>query len=135
MSRRAVPQQEQGLKPAGGLCIRWYLSQQGLFGRGKFFTVVAARKQMAIDIHRQGDRGVAHEFLDNLGLVFNGEVLQGEQPAIIDHALFNAVQAKLDEQLNSHNSSRMKSEALLAGIFDDRGNRMSPSRARKRGIK
>ena len=30
----------------------------------------------------------------------------------------------------------MKSEALLAGrIFDDRGNRMSPSHARKRGIK
>ena len=30
----------------------------------------------------------------------------------------------------------MKSEALLVGrIFDDRGNRMSPSHARKRGIK
>ena len=30
----------------------------------------------------------------------------------------------------------MKSEALLAGrIFDDRGNRMSPTHARKRGIK
>jgi len=30
----------------------------------------------------------------------------------------------------------MKSEALLAGrIFDGRGNRMSPSHARKRGIK
>jgi hypothetical protein len=30
----------------------------------------------------------------------------------------------------------MKSEALLGGrIFDDRGNRMSPSHARKRGIK
>src|ERR1039458_6984147 len=39
---------------------------------------------------------------------------------------------------SSMNSSpaRMKSEALLAGrIFDDRGNRMSPSHARKRGIK
>jgi hypothetical protein len=29
----------------------------------------------------------------------------------------------------------MKSEALLAGrIFDDRGNRMSPTHARKKGI-
>jgi site-specific DNA recombinase len=41
------------------------------------------------------------------------------------------VQAKLEEQ-----NTRAKSEALLAGrIFDDRGNRMSPSHARKRGIK
>ena len=69
-------------------------------------------------------------------VVFKGEVLKGEQPAIVDRALFDAVQAKLDEQLNNHNSDRMKSEALLAGrIFEDRGNRMSPSHARKRGIK
>jgi site-specific DNA recombinase len=69
-------------------------------------------------------------------VVFKDEVLKGEQPAIIDRALFDAVQAKLNEQLNNHNTNRMKSEALLAGrIFDDRGNRMSPSHARKRGIK
>ena len=67
---------------------------------------------------------------------FKGEVLKGEQPAIVDRALFDAVQAKLDEQNNSHKTTRMKSEALLAGrIFDDRGNRMSPSHARKNGIK
>ena len=67
---------------------------------------------------------------------FKGEVLKGEQPAIIDRALFDAVQAKLAEQNNNHKTTRMKSEALLAGrIFDDRGNRMSPSHARKRGIK
>jgi DNA invertase Pin-like site-specific DNA recombinase len=69
-------------------------------------------------------------------VVFKGEVLQGEQQAIIDRALFDVVQAKLDEQNNSHNINRMKSEALLAGrLFDDRGNRMSPSHTRKRGIK
>jgi len=67
---------------------------------------------------------------------FKGEVLKGEQPAIIDPALFDAVQAKLEEQNNNHKTTRMKSEALLAGrIFDDRGNRMSPSHARKNGIK
>ena len=45
------------------------------------------------------------------------------------------VRAKLNEQGNNHKTIRMKSEALLAGrIFDDRGNRMSPSHARKRGI-
>ena len=69
-------------------------------------------------------------------VAFNGEVLAGEQPAIVDRNLFDAVQAKLNEQLNNHNAARMKSEALLAGrIFDDRDNRMSPSHARKRGIK
>ena len=66
-------------------------------------------------------------------VAFKGEILQGEQPAIIDRDLFDAVQAKLTEQLNNHNDTRMKSEALLVGrIFDDRGNRMSPSHARKR---
>ena len=69
-------------------------------------------------------------------VAFKGETLKGEQPAIVDRGLFDAVQAKLDEQINNHNTARMKSEALLAGrIFDDRGNRMSPSHARKRGIK
>jgi hypothetical protein len=69
-------------------------------------------------------------------VVFKGEVLQGEQPPIIDRALFEAVQAKLDEQNNNYNTNRMKSETLLAGrLFDDRGNRMSPSHTRKRGIK
>ena len=69
-------------------------------------------------------------------VAFKGEVLQGEQPAIVDRTLFDAVQAKLNEQNNSHKTTRMKSEALLAGrLFDDRGNRMSPSHARKRGIK
>jgi DNA invertase Pin-like site-specific DNA recombinase len=67
---------------------------------------------------------------------FKGEVLPGEQPAIVDRPLFDAVQAKLTKQLNSHKTARLKSEALLAGrIFDDRGNRMTPSHVRKRGIK
>ena len=40
------------------------------------------------------------------------------------------------EQVNNHKAARTKSEALLAGrIFDDRGNRMTPSHARKGGIK
>jgi DNA invertase Pin-like site-specific DNA recombinase len=69
-------------------------------------------------------------------VVFKGEVLAGEQPAIVDRALFDGVQAKLTEQLNNHTTTRMKSDALLVGrIFDDRGNRMTPSHARKRGIK
>jgi site-specific DNA recombinase len=69
-------------------------------------------------------------------VAFKGEVLRGEQIAIVDRDLFDAVQAKLNQQINGHKAARMKSEALLGGrIFDDRGNRMSPSHARKRGIK
>jgi site-specific DNA recombinase len=69
-------------------------------------------------------------------VAFRGEILAGEQPAIVNRTLFDEVQAKLSEQLNNHTTTRMKSEALLVGrIFDDRGNRMSPSHARKRGIK
>jgi DNA invertase Pin-like site-specific DNA recombinase len=69
-------------------------------------------------------------------VTFKGEILPGEQPAIVDRELFEAVQAKLDQQLNNRNAVRERSEALLMGrIFDDRGHRMTPSHARKRGIK
>jgi len=69
-------------------------------------------------------------------VAFKGEVLAGEQPPILDRQLFDAVQARLDEQINGSETKRAKSDALLTGrIFDDRGNRMSPSHARKRGIK
>jgi DNA invertase Pin-like site-specific DNA recombinase len=69
-------------------------------------------------------------------VMFKGETLAGEQPAIVDKGLFEAVQAKLDEQVTNHKISRTRSEALLSGrIFDDRGHRMSPSHARTRGIK
>lgn len=36
---------------------------------------------------------------------FKGEILAGEQLAIVDQNLFDAVQAKLDEQLNNHNAA------------------------------
>src|SRR6516162_1215090 len=69
-------------------------------------------------------------------VMFKGEVLAGEQPAIIDRDLFETVQTRLTEQVNNHKATRMRSEALLAGrIFDDRGNRMTPSHVCKRGIK
>ena len=48
-------------------------------------------------------------------VVFKGEILAGEQPAIVDRDLFEAVQAKLTEQVNNHKASRTKSEALLVG--------------------
>jgi hypothetical protein len=69
-------------------------------------------------------------------VVFKGEVLPGEQPAILDRDLFDAVQAKLNEQRNNHSVARDTSKSLLTGrIYDNRGNRMSPSHVRKGGIK
>ena len=69
-------------------------------------------------------------------IVFKGEVLKGEQPPILVRALFDAVQARLNEQVTNHKSKWMKSEALLTGrIFDDRGNRMTPSHACRGNVK
>jgi hypothetical protein len=69
-------------------------------------------------------------------VAFKGEVLPGEQPAILDRDLFDAVQAKLNDQHNNHTVIRGKSDALLIGrIYDDRGNRMTPSHVGKGGIK
>jgi site-specific DNA recombinase len=73
-------------------------------------------------------RGPLAHFLRNrfyIGEVaFKGEVFPGEQPAIVNRDLFDAVQAKLDEQRNDHAAKRAKSDALLIGrIYDDRDNR------------
>jgi len=65
-------------------------------------------------------------------VVFKGETLPGQQPPIIDRKLFDAVQAKLDAQLSSHKKHRSRSEAILAGrLFDDHGQRMTPTHTRK----
>jgi hypothetical protein len=85
-------------------------------------------------------RGPLAHFLRNrfyIGeVVFKGEVFPGEQPAILDRGLFDAVQAKLNGQRNNRASARVKSNSLLIGrLYDDRGNRMSPSHCRKQGIR
>jgi len=69
-------------------------------------------------------------------VVFKGETLPGEQAAIIDRKLFDAVQAKLDGQVRRYKQKRTSSEAILAGrLFDDRGQRMTPTHTRKGAIK
>jgi hypothetical protein len=69
-------------------------------------------------------------------VVFKGERLPGEQPAIIDRKLFDAVQAKLDGQVRTYKQKRTSSEAILAGrLFDDRGQRMTPTHTRKGATK
>ena len=65
-------------------------------------------------------------------VVFKGETLPGEQAAIVDHKLFDAVQAKLDGQLRHYKQRRTRSGAILTSrLFDDHGQRMTPTHTRK----
>jgi site-specific DNA recombinase len=85
-------------------------------------------------------RGSLAAFLRNcfyIGEVrYKGEAFPGEQPAILDRALFEAVQTQLDQQRTNHAKTRQKSQSLLTGrIFDAGGNRMTPSHAVKNGVR
>jgi site-specific DNA recombinase len=65
-------------------------------------------------------------------VVFRDQACPGEHPPILDRDLFEAVQQRLAEQHNGYHATASGSEALLVGrIFDDRGNRMTPSHSRK----
>jgi DNA invertase Pin-like site-specific DNA recombinase len=79
-------------------------------------------------------RGSLAYFLRNrfyVGRVkYNTEIFGGEQPVILDCKLFEAVQVKLDQQRSNHTTS-----LLMGIIFDDRGNRMTPTHATKVGVR
>ncbi|MDI1342533.1 MAG: recombinase family protein [Pseudolabrys sp.] len=67
---------------------------------------------------------------------FKGEIFPGEQTAILDRKLFDAVQARLDHQRNHTSAMRMSTDSLLMGrIYDERGNRMTPTYATKNGVR
>jgi site-specific DNA recombinase len=69
-------------------------------------------------------------------VVFRGQICPAEHPPVLDRELFEAVRLKLAEQHNGYRAARAGREALLVGrIFDDRGNRMSPSHSRKGGAR
>src|SRR5271169_2993537 len=78
------------------------------------------------------DRGALYHLLRNR--IYRGKVIHkgiaypGEQSAIVDEELWNAVQAKLSGNLARRRTARIESGAVLGGlIFDDRGNCMSPT--------
>jgi site-specific DNA recombinase len=67
---------------------------------------------------------------------YKGEILPGEQPAIMERELFDAVQQKLTDQWSHRNHAKSKSDHLLTGLlFDDAGHRMIPTHATKAGIR
>ena len=83
-------------------------------------------------------RGHIYKILSNpiyVGrIAHKGQVHEGQHPPIVDQDLWDQVQQCLRDHLGAARTKRTRqaSEALLAGkLFDDRGNRMSPTWARK----
>jgi DNA invertase Pin-like site-specific DNA recombinase len=67
---------------------------------------------------------------------YRGEVLPGEQPAILDKDLFEAVQQKLSAHQSHKTLTRQRSDYLLKDLlFDDVGHRMIATHATKAGVR
>jgi len=69
-------------------------------------------------------------------VTYKGEVLQGEQPAILDKSLFEDVQQKLSAHQSHRTLTRQKSDHLLKGLlFDNAGHSMIATHATKAGVR
>jgi site-specific DNA recombinase len=69
-------------------------------------------------------------------VVYRGEAHRGEHVPILERELFEAVQAKLSALAVARQVRLKGSSAILTGrIFDDRGNRMSPTHSNKLGVR
>jgi site-specific DNA recombinase len=74
--------------------------------------------------------------------VYIGEIVHkadhypGEHEPILEKSLFDKVQAALSSRRHTKANVRINSSSLLLGrMFDDRGNRMSPSSTKRRAIR
>jgi site-specific DNA recombinase len=100
-------------------------------------------RQLATGATRGGipfGRGALYYVLSNhfyIGEVkYKSEILPGEQPPIMDRALFEAVRQKSLARWSHRTVVRNKSDHLLTGLlFDDAGHRMIPTHATKAGIR
>src|SRR5437660_12623173 len=100
-------------------------------------------KQLATGATRGGipfGRGALYYLLSNhfyIGEVkYKNEILPGEQPPIMDRALFEAIRQKSLAQWSHRTIVRNKSDYLLTGlVFDDAGHRMVPTHATKAGVR
>ncbi len=69
-------------------------------------------------------------------VVYRGEVHAGEHEPILDRDLFEAVQAQLAANAVARKVRLRGSASILTGrIFDDHGNRMSPTHSNKLGVR
>jgi site-specific DNA recombinase len=85
-------------------------------------------------------RGSLYYLLNNhfyIGEVkYKNEILPGEQPPILDRALFDSVRQKALAQWSHRTLTRKKSDYPLAGLlFDDAGHQMVPTHATKAGVR
>jgi site-specific DNA recombinase len=85
------------------------------FGRGALYHLLRNRVYRGEVVHK----GVAHP---------------GEHQAMVEEGLWNGVQDKLSSNIRMGRRRRIETGALLMGlIFDDHGNRMSPTYTVRRG--
>jgi site-specific DNA recombinase len=69
-------------------------------------------------------------------VAYRGAIHPGAQEPILDRALFDAVQETLSDGATARQLKVRVSPSILAGrIFDDRGNRMTPTHTNKRGAR
>jgi site-specific DNA recombinase len=69
-------------------------------------------------------------------VAYRGEIHPGEQEPILDRALFDAVQTRLQQQVVQRSAIRSSSSSFLVGrIFDDRMDPMTPTHANKKGVR
>lgn len=86
-------------------------------------------------------RGYIYKLLGNplyIGRIpHKGASYEGQHPAIIDAETWEAVQARLASGAQERRSGTRAAEpSLLAGmLYDDRGNRLSPSHTTKKGVR
>jgi site-specific DNA recombinase len=100
-------------------------------------------KQLSTGATRGGipfGRGALYYVLSNhfyIGEVkYKNEILPGQQPPIMDRALFESVRQKSLVQWSHRTIARNKSDHLLTGLlFDDAGHRMIPTHATKAGVR
>src|SRR5437868_5787097 len=105
--------------------------------------IVTKRRNTKVPKYRGGipfTYGPLAYFLKNriyLGEIHHGgKWFKGEHEAIIDRATFDRVQELLKSNSQGRKVKRSDSGAMLQGkLFDDKGNRMSPSFSSKNGIR
>ena len=80
-------------------------------------------------------RGHLHKILTNpvyIGqITHKGQVHEGQHPPILDRALWDAVQQRLASQTQAAGHRQPSDAPLSSKLFDDRGNRMTPTWAAK----
>ncbi len=115
-------------------CVRLL---HGKLTEKQWLTPQRNNKRVGFGGNKPFSRGHLYRILSNPVyrgmMVHKDEVHPGQHPAIVDEALWTAVQERLADNCNGHKSrSHAANPSLLIGkLFDDLGRRLIPSHARK----